>query len=320
MIMILITMFTAALALFLSDPQFISGKSAIQSMTGCYLVDYSFTETESLQAGYIRDPRIYDVNRDKAIKEWIYSEEISPNRIRLQHVLFGTDLQGKLMPGSLLKHQAEDWEFNAAFSYEFTGPLSWNVILYPTTNPQWTRKITNLDDGLRYQCTSTWSVDKNNPEWSCSNYAPIPGRETRDMGRKDYNTLDRSTRLVAYGNSWLERQNNVKTIHDPQGKRTPLAREEGKTWYVRLPDSECQEAKQFADAHAPFWDTLRQAWDQVLVGDRPFLEKTIPGQPSRYSQILDLEQSFQNSDLTEASQRAVAIEEIKKVIANYRSN
>ena len=35
------------------------GLPAIQSMTGCYLVDYSYVETESLKPGYVRDaPRL----------------------------------------------------------------------------------------------------------------------------------------------------------------------------------------------------------------------------------------------------------------------
>src|SRR5918994_1843161 len=81
-------------------------------------------------------------------------------------------------------------------------------------------------------------IDTAYPEWSCANYAPIPGRETRDMGRADYNALERSTRIVAYGDSWLERQDNLK-IADGASGRAPLARETGKNWYVRLPDSQC---------------------------------------------------------------------------------
>jgi len=68
----------AALILVLSwrqeasaDDQLDRGRKAIRAMTGCYLVDYSFVETESFKPGYVRDPRVYDVNRDKSVKEWI---------------------------------------------------------------------------------------------------------------------------------------------------------------------------------------------------------------------------------------------------------
>ena len=74
------------------DSQLARGKAAIKSMAGCYLVDYSYTETEGLKSGYQRDKRVYDVNKNKSVKEWIYAEEIGENRIRLQHVLFATKL------------------------------------------------------------------------------------------------------------------------------------------------------------------------------------------------------------------------------------
>ena len=45
---------------------------------------------------------------------------------------------------------------------------------------------------------------------------------------------------VAYGTSWLERQDNVKVIDRNGAPRENLARETGKNWYVRLPDGDCQ--------------------------------------------------------------------------------
>jgi hypothetical protein len=85
------------------------GRRAVQSMAGCYLVDYSYVEVESLKPGYTRDARVYDVNRDKSAKEWITADALSPTRIRLQRILFLTDLGGAMREGSLIKHQSEDW-------------------------------------------------------------------------------------------------------------------------------------------------------------------------------------------------------------------
>ncbi len=54
----------------------------------------------------------------------------------------------------------------------------------------------------------------------------------------------RSTRILAYGSNWLERQAYTKVIFDlATGVKTPLAKELGKTWYARLPDSDCIPAK-----------------------------------------------------------------------------
>jgi hypothetical protein len=294
------------------------GRRAVQSMAGCYLVDYSYVEVESLKPGYTRDARVYDVNRDKSAKEWITADALSPTRIRLQRILFLTDLGGAIREGSLIKHQSEDWEYDAPFLYEFVGPRSWQVRDLKATPGLWTRRVTNLDDGPRYQCAARWRADTAYPEWSCSSYAPIPGRETRDMRRSDYDTLDRTTRIVAYGQSWLERQDNVKTIHR-DGARLPLAREVGKNWSIRLPDSECQAARAFAAPRQAFWSVLREVWDEVLTGSAAFVETTPPGQPPRFVKMNEVEEDYVGRDLSDPSVRRAARDRILKVIEAYRA-
>jgi len=301
------------------EAQLERGRRAIESMAGCFLVDYSYAETDSLRPGYVRDGRVYDVNRDKSVKEWIFAETVSPRRIQLNHILFATDLRGALREGSELRHQTEDWEYDAPFLYEFVGRSTWTVKDLRGATGRWTRRITNLDEGLRYQCDAPWRGDTAFADWSCRNYAPIPGRETRDMGRKDYDALDRGTRLVLYEGSWLERQDNVKTIHGADGVRTPLAREVGKTWYVRLPDAECAPGRRFAEPRRAFWAVLRQTWDEVLIGDRPFVERTPPGRPPRFAEMMDVEDRYAPQDLTDPAVRAAAREAILRVIDAYRS-
>jgi len=176
--------------------------------------------------------------------------------------------------------------------------------------------VTNLDDGLRYQCAAPWSVDTTYPDWSCQNYAPIPGRESRDMSRSDYNTLDRLTRIVAYGNSWLERQDNIKILHGDTG-RTPLARETGKNWYVMLPDAECAPARAFAEPRKAFWTLLRQTWDGVLDGQGSFVEKTPAGAPPRFVRMFEIEEDYVGQDLAEPV-RSTARQRVLGVIEDYR--
>jgi hypothetical protein len=294
------------------------GLAAIHSMAGCYLVDYSYTEVESLKAGYTRDARVYDVNRDKSAKEWITAESLSPRRVRLQRVLFLTDLGGAIRDGSLIKHQSEDWEYDAPFRYDFVAPGSWQVRDLRATPGLWTRRVTNLDDGPRYQCAASFREDTAYPEWSCSSYAPIPGRETRDMRRADYDTLDRTTRIVAYGASWLERQDNVKTVHR-DGARFPLAREVGKNWSIRLPDAECAAARAFAEPRRAFWDLVREVWDGVLAGTAPFVETAPPGQPPRFVRMHEIEDDYVGRDLSDPSVRRAARGRILKLIEAYRA-
>ncbi len=299
------------------------GHDTLHSMAGCYLVDFNYAETESLKAGYQVDHRIYDVNRSKSVKEWIYIDDISPTRLRLQHVLFAVGLDGKVMDGSELKHTGEDWEFQAPFLYDFTASNTWAVKDLRATNlGQWTRKITNLDDGLRYQCSAPWLETSAYPEWTCSGYAPIPGRETRDMGRKDYDALDRTTRVIAYGNSWLERQDNTKVIDRAGQTKENLAKETGKNWYVRLPDAQCQAGRDFAAPRHEFWQIVRQSWDQILIGERSFVEKpAAPGRPSRYYLMTELEDDTlaQKANLADPLVRASLTSKIQTIISSFRN-
>jgi hypothetical protein len=298
------------------------GRQAIQGMTGCFLVDYSYVEVEDLKPGYVRDPRVYDVNRDKSAKEWITAEALSPHRIWLRRILFLADLEGRIRPGTEIRHQSEDWQYDARFLYEFVTPFRWEVRDLTATPGRWTRRVTNLDDGPRYQCAAPWSDDRAYPEWSCSNYAPIPGRETRDMGRSDYQALDRGTRIVVYGpaggGSWLERQDNVKTI-DRDGVRTPLVRELGKNWYVRLPDAECDGARAFAAPREAFWALLRETWDGVLAGSGPFVERRPAGQPPRFVKMFELEEEATGKDLSDPASREQVRRRILEIIAEYRA-
>src|SRR5262245_6572777 len=103
------------------------GRHAVLGMAGCYLVDYSYVETHEVRAGYVRDRRVYDVNRDKSVKEWIWAETVSERRVRIQRVLFAADLGGTVRPGSVIRHQSEDWEHDAPFLYEFVAPRTWHV-------------------------------------------------------------------------------------------------------------------------------------------------------------------------------------------------
>ena len=291
------------------------GRKAIHDRTGCYLVDYSFVETEALKPGYVKDSRVYDVNGNKSIKEWIVAADISPTRIKLQHILQGVDLKGEHMPGGIIRHTGEDWEFNAARLFEYDGQDTWKAMSLSGTRNLWLRRVTSLDDGLRYQCAAAWSTDTEYPAWSCDGMAPIPGREYRDMGRKDYQDLDRSSKLVVYDANWLEREKNTKII-DTAGTKTPLVKELGKTWYARLPDAECKDAQEFASPRRVlFWDVTREAWDEELKGVTTWTDAATPkGQDSRYGQIADIEETWIRKDLTKPENRAAAKASVMNII------
>ncbi len=104
--------------------------------------------------------------------------------------------------------------------------------------------------------------------------------------------------LVVYDNNWMERERNTKMM-DEAGVKTPLVKELGKTWYVRLPDSKCKEARDFPKPRLIFWDITREAWDEELKRAKTWTDaKTPNGQPSRYEQIADMEETWIQKDLS----------------------
>ena len=141
----------------------------------------------------------------------------------------------------------------------------------------WTRRVTNLDDGSRYQCAARWSDGTAYPEWSCSSYAPVPGRETRDMKRSDYDTLERTTRIIVYGQSFLERQDNVKTIHRDGARRRRSRARSARTGPCGCRTPSAKPRAAFAAPRQAFWSVSREVWDGVLNGAAPFVEKAPAG-------------------------------------------
>ena len=108
--LITLLLLSGATAAHAQGDQQARGRQAVQSMAGCYLVDYSYVEVQELKPGYVRDPRVYDVNRDKSAKEWIVAKTLSANRLRLQRILFLSDLAGNVREDTMIRHQSEDWE------------------------------------------------------------------------------------------------------------------------------------------------------------------------------------------------------------------
>ena len=296
---------------------FALGREALSRMGGCFIVDYNFSETRPLAPGYVRDERVYDVNETKTVMEWIYPIE-SGDTIRLQHVLFALDEQGKFNEESLLRHQAEDWQYAPASYFEYQGGLSWTRVKVTDPEGKWVRKITNLDDGLRYQCVGAWQQKGMRLEWQCGdNYAPIPGRETRDMGRKDYQGLLRSTHLVVFPEHWLERQKNVKTVEEGT-ERTPLVEEVGRNWFLRVPDEHCAEVRRYVDERQAWLSLLQSTWEELYARVDRFAESKPADAPPRFVKIGEVEERYYSRVKNDEQARAEAKKEILEIIDAYR--
>ena len=304
----------AAVTIFTSTSSFSSIEQAKQ-LEGCYLVDYNYSETESLKQGYQLDPRVYDVS-GFVVKELVKVVEESEDRVRLQHFMQADDKSGRTM--FMMRHHGEIWKINPEFRYKYEGRYDgndkWTV---EDTSMPWLRSVTNLDDGIRYQCLGDFKSQSYYSEFNCSAYSPIPGRETRDMGRKDYNTMQRSTSVKVFGNSWLEKQLNTKTIFD-NGHKTPLAKEIGKVWSVRLADSDCSEVDSWRQDRQVFWNLLSEVWQEVLDGSSDFNELKLVDGTTRTQKISKLMGQYLDSLLSSKDDVGLVKEKIREIIEMHR--
>jgi hypothetical protein len=218
----------------------------------------------------------------------------------------------------MMRHHAEIWKKNADFKYKYAGNFDgqnrWDV---EAIDSQWVRFVANLDDGLRYQCSGSWDEESYHPKFSCDAFSPIPGRETRDMGRTDYNTMQRHTSVELFGNSWLEKQINQKVVFD-NGERTPLAEEIGKVWSVRLHDSECQNVRDWSAERQPFWDILSEVWSEALNGSHDYHEIKLVDGSTRSHKISSLMRDYYQTVSSNEEHRALVKAKLKVIVESHR--
>ncbi|MFK7822592.1 MAG: DUF6607 family protein [Oligoflexales bacterium] len=241
------------------------------------------------------------------------------SEVRIQHFMQADDFAGNTI--FMMRHHGEIWKKNPEYRYKYLGRFDgqdqWDVEYLDTEQELWSRQITNLDDGLRYQCLGKWKEDTSFPRFDCSAFAPIPGRETRDMGRMDYNTMERQSSVLVYSDSWLERQKNTKVQFSTE-EVNPLVNEVGKIWSVRIPMSECANISSWAEERQDFWDVLASAWNDAFDGVRPFYEiKTVDG-ATRGAKISKLMQQHYKTIGNNREERELVKAKIAKIIEDHR--
>ena len=119
---------------------------AIKSMCGCYEVKFNFAETFSPDDRY----EFYD-NYTSSGLEWVQLVEDEKNKISMQHLLI-------VGPGAIVKHWRQDWVYQNTDLYVYDKDNTWT---YTKLSPkevkgQWSQKVYQVDDGLRYEGSATW--------------------------------------------------------------------------------------------------------------------------------------------------------------------
>jgi hypothetical protein len=293
-------------------------EEAIRAMSGCFQVDHSFAEIEALIDDYNIDPRVYDATKNAIVKEWIISSVQSDASIHLQRVMQVDTFEGQNVV--LMKHHSEIWRNQLQSIYDFhsktKGIDTWNLKANDE-NKTWSRLVSDLDGGLRYECLGDWEHGTVS-RFSCENYAPIPGRESRDMARTDYQALQRKTDLIIYPTSFMDRQDNVKIRVSADGEKLPFARELGKTISIRIPEENCQSAQDWSKKRLAFWNLVNEAWIDELDRSEAYKQRGILKSEFRWRKINSYLETEYVEDASAVSRLDYYQQKIKDIIKEHR--
>lgn len=232
---------------------------AIKSMCGCYEVKFNFAETFQ----YPKDTANYKssgVKHETAL-EWIYLLEDAPKKISLQHLL----IIGEEM---IIKHWRQDWLYENTEAYEYNGFNDWKfkTLSDEAVKGQWTQKVFEVDDKLRYEGSATWLHVDGRTFWESTTNAPLPRREYTQ--RDDYNITKRRNVHEIVKDGWIHSQDNDKVIRDKKGRDYVLAQEKGYNTYTKIDDSKCEYAQKWWEQNKDFWKKVRAKWAVELAKNK----------------------------------------------------
>lgn len=226
-------------------------QEAIKGMCGCYEVTFEFAETFSPDKDYE-----FHKNYKSGGLEWVQLVEDQPNLISMQHLLIAGN--------HIVKHWRQDWMYQNTSLFSYNGGNEWlhNELPKKGVKGQWTQKVYQVDDGLRYEGSGSWIHADGRHYWENTSDAPLPRREFSK--RSDYNVMTRTNRheLTDYG--WLHEQDNDKVLR-ADGKDKVIAREKGWNTYKKVDDSKCKPAQDWWAKNKRYWADVRQVWSEVYA-------------------------------------------------------
>ncbi|MFT6443281.1 MAG: hypothetical protein ACJASQ_000009 [Crocinitomicaceae bacterium] len=246
-------------------------KQAIKSMCGCYEVGFNFIETfnYSDDSTYTKS---YEKHSDAL--EWVGLLEDSEGKVSIQHLLIVEHEEEEM----IIKHWRQDWLYENTGFYMFDRDNKW---LFQEKNAdevagQWTQKVYQVDDGPRYEGSSSWVHVDGKSYWENTTDAPLPRREYTQ--RSDYNVTVRSNRHEITEDGWIHEQDNKKVVREDGSEDQVLAEEKGYNTYVRVEDSKCQTAKTWWEENGAFWSKARVAWETIYDKEKDLeLEGEVEG-------------------------------------------
>jgi hypothetical protein len=224
---------------------------SIQSLCGCFEVDFKYAETFATDTAY----KFSNKYRAKGL-EYVVAEESGDSKFIIQHLLVADD--------NVIKHWREDWTYQDTRQLQFVHSAQWKpVLLRPEeVKGQWTQSVWEVDDAPRYTGTASWIHADGKSYWENVTDAPLPRREYTK--RNDYNVMRRGNRIRITDTGWVHEQDNDKIVRKENGADHLLAQEKGFNIYKKVDDSKCTIAATWWKKNNTYWNTVRKSWDNLL--------------------------------------------------------
>lgn len=229
------------------------GKKNIESLCGCFEVEFKYAETFSPDTAY----KFHERETINGGTEYIFPVVNTDKRLVLQHLLVVTD-------SIIVKHWREEWTYENPVIWNFTGNKTWvkKQLAAAAIKDSWTQAVWEVSDAPRYQGLSRWLNLDGKTIWQNTTDAPLPRREYSI--RHDYNILRRENRLSINSYGWLHDQYNQKIIRS-NGTDKLLVEEKGINTYKKIDMAACNAAKAYWEKNSWFWTKVRTTWENYTA-------------------------------------------------------
>jgi hypothetical protein len=255
-------------------------RRAILAMAGTFRVTFDFLEVVGFHAGFVPD-RPYQ----SWATESVYVLRDEPGFVSLQHVLvmFMKPKDGRVEGPFVTKHWRQDWRWEDTELLTYRGRNTWaSERLRPAdVRGTWSQAVFQVDDSPRYESYGRWAHFGNVSRWrSATTWRPLPRREF--SVRSDYHVLVGTNAHTITPLGWVQEEENLKVVLDPQGRPIAsapvLAKEIGLNRYERLEDFDDAAARRYHARTLPFWQAVREAWAELVAERGRFTLRAPPDQ------------------------------------------
>ncbi|WP_316825705.1 DUF6607 family protein [Pedobacter miscanthi] len=250
-------------------------RKAIKSLAGFYEVNFNYGEVTAPDPNY-KFSKPYESHGN----EWAEIIVDEPKRIVIQHMLAINDT-------TVIKHWRQDWTYEDTDIMLYTEGNAWKKgnLTPADVKGKWTQKVYQVDDSPRYQGYGTWSHVGGHDAWQSETDSPLPRRES--TVRKDYNVLNRGSRITITKDGWMFEQDNKKIVRSANGDKL-LAVEKGYEEFTKIDPKTFVNAQKWWASQKSYWADVRGVWADVIGSQNTFKVQTMANGKLLYETLFSL--------------------------------